>query len=215
MAESSNQTQDHEAHHDPHAAPARDENPSETMSAVGIVQDGEPILRRTAVRFDLPGDRADAQRVLAELHAAADRVMTAHTFGKGVGLAAPQVGIDRAAALVRPPGPAEPIVLFNPRIIETSTEHDQQYEGCLSFFDVRCRIPRSLVVHVEHQDLDGTWRITVFERGIARLVAHEIDHLHGKLCHDHIPAGTHPIPVEQYRGTGTAWDYRVTSTARE
>lgn len=75
MAESSNQTQDHEAHHDPHAAPARDESPSETMSALGIVQDGEPILRRTAVRFDLPGDRADAQRVLAELHAAADRVM--------------------------------------------------------------------------------------------------------------------------------------------
>lgn len=214
MAESSNQTQDHEAHHDPYAAPTRQEGPSETMSALGIVQDGEPILRRTAARFDLPDDGADAQRVLAELHAAADRVATAHIFGKGMGLAAPQVGIDRAAALVRPPGPAEPIVLFNPRIIETSTEHDQQYEGCLSLFDVRCCIPRSLVIHVEHQDLDGTLRITVFERGIARLVAHEIDHLHGILCPDHLPAGTHPIPVEQYRGTGAAWDYPAASAAR-
>src|SRR5699024_3001345 len=120
-------------HHDPHTTPVDDRPPSETMSALGIVQDGDPILRRGATRFDLPDDGTDAQRVATELHAAADRVATAHTFGKGMGLAAPQIGIDRAAALVRPPGAAEALVLFNPRIIETSTEGDQQYEGCLSF----------------------------------------------------------------------------------
>ncbi|GAB3288902.1 peptide deformylase [Parasphingorhabdus pacifica] len=198
-------------HHDPHTAPPVDRLPSETMSALGIVQEGEPVLRRTATRFDLPSDGSDAERVLADLHAAAERVTTAHTFGKGMGLAAPQIGIDRAAAVVRPPGTTEPIVLFNPRIIETSTEHDQQYEGCLSFFDVRCRIPRPLKIHVEHQVLDGTWRITVFDHGIARLVAHEIDHLHGVLCRDHLPAGSHPVPVEQYRGTGNDWHYPTTT----
>lgn len=198
--------------HDPHTTPALDQRPSETMSALGIIQEGEPILRRTAARFDLPSDSTDAERVLAELHAAADRVITAHTFGKGIGLAAPQLGIDRAAALVHPPDTHESIVLLNPRIIETSTEHDQQYEGCLSFFDVRCRIPRPLMIHVEHQDLDGTWRITVFDHGIARLVAHEIDHLHGILCRDHLPTGTHAVPVEQYRGTGTTWKYPSAST---
>lgn len=200
--------------HDPHTPAAIEARPSEAMSALGIVQDGEEILRRTAARFDLPTEADAAQRVLAELHAATDRIATAHAFGKGMGLAAPQIGIDRAAALVRPPGSGEPIALLNPRIIETSTETDQQYEGCLSFFDVRCRIPRPLVIHVEHQDLDGTKRITVFDRGIARLVAHEIDHLHGTLCRDHLPTGGHPIPVEQYRDTGNTWHYPSTSRAQ-
>jgi hypothetical protein len=38
-------------------------------------------------------------------------------------------------------------------------------------------------------------------------VTHEIDHLHGILCRDHLPPSVQPIPVEQYRGTGTGWEY--------
>ncbi|WP_414942719.1 peptide deformylase [Amycolatopsis sp. cmx-11-51] len=53
---------------------------------------------------------------------------------------------------------------------------------------------------------DGTTRTTVFERGVARLVAHEIDHLHGHLYTDHMRQ-KYPVPVEQYRGTGTTWKY--------
>lgn len=41
-----------------------------------------------------------------------------------------------------------------------------------------------------------------------RLVAHEVDHLHGRLYTDHMRVGVSPIPVEQYRGTGTTWTYR-------
>lgn len=193
--------------HGPHTEPVTDARPSEAMSALGIVQDGDPVLRREATRFDLPNEAADAERVVAELHAAADRVATAHTFGKGMGLAAPQIGIDRAAALVRPPDGGEAIVLLNPRVIETSADTDEQYEGCLSFFDVRCRIPRPLAIHVEHQDLDATCRITRFDRGLARLVAHEVDHLDGILCRDHLPGGRQPIPIEHYRGTGNGWHY--------
>ncbi|MEV4731942.1 peptide deformylase [Saccharopolyspora sp. NPDC049426] len=193
--------------HDPHTTPVADARPGEVMSALGIVQDGDPALRREATHLNLPEEADDAQRVVAEMHAAADRVATAHTFGKGMGLAAPQIGIDRAAALVRPPDGGEAIVLFNPRVIETSADTDEQYEGCLSFFDVRCRIPRPLAIHVEHQDLDGTRRITRFDRGLGRLVAHEVDHLYGILCRDHLPDGREPTPVEQYRGTGSGWHY--------
>ncbi len=99
-------------------------------------------------------------------------------------------------------------------IIETGDETDEQYEGCLSFFDVRCLVGRSLVIHVEHQDITGDRRITIFERGVARLVAHEIDHLHGILCRDHLSAGLQPIPVEQYRGTGTSWHYHENGAIR-
>jgi peptide deformylase len=180
--------------------------PSEVMSALGIVQHGDPILRRTARPFTLPADAEDARRVVAALTSAAERVAQAHTFGKGMGIAAPQIGIDRAAAIVRTPH-GEAITLFNPTIIETGGEIDEQYEGCLSFFDVRGQVPRPHVIHVEHTTIDGTKKITIFERGLARLIAHEIDHLHGQIYTDQMRPDIEPISVEQYRGTGTTWKY--------
>ena len=100
------------------------------------------------------------------------------------------------------------MTLLNPRISDESAESDERYEGCLSFFDVRGMVPRPLAVEVEHQDTDGTMRITVFERGMARLVCHEVDHLHGVLYRARMRAGVEPIPVAQYRGTGQQWTYR-------
>ncbi|MGW5789216.1 peptide deformylase [Saccharopolyspora sp. NPDC003752] len=198
---------------DVHATqPPPQPKPSETMAALGIVQDKDPMLRRPARPFTLPDEAEDARRVVSELHSATQRVAKAHTFSKGMGIAAPQIGIERAAALVRPPGSDDAITLLNPRIIETSDDRDHQYEGCLSFFDVRCLVPRPLQIHVEHQDITGERRITIFERGIARLVAHEVDHLHGVLCRDHLEPGTQPITIEQYRGTGTSWHYQTPGT---
>jgi peptide deformylase len=96
--------------------------------------------------------------------------------------------------------------LVNPVVIEEAPG-DEQYEGCLSFFDVRGMVPRPMRLDVEHQDLDGTQRITVFERGVARLVAHEIDHLNGILYTARMPSGREPIPVSEYRQGGQDWRY--------
>jgi peptide deformylase len=180
--------------------------PSAVMASLGIVQNADPALRRVARRFDLPAEAEDARRVVTELNSACERVAQAHTFGKGMGIAAPQIGIDRAAAIVRTPD-GEAITLFNPTIIESAGEVDEQYEGCLSFFDVRGQVPRSHTIHVEHTTIDGQTKITVFERGVARLVAHEVDHLHGTLYTDQMRDDVKPIPVEQYRGTGSTWQY--------
>src|SRR5215216_5067416 len=174
------------------------------MRALGIVQEGDPILTSPARPFTLPAEAEDARRVVAELQSTAERVAEVHTFGKGLGIAAPQIGIDRAAAIVRPPG-GDTITLLNPPIVEESTQTDEQYEGCLNFFDVRGMVPRPLVIHVEHQDINGQPQITVFERGVARLVAHEIDHLHGILYRDRMQPGVEPIPVTAYRGGGRNW----------
>ena len=170
----------------PDSGPAA--KPSATMASLGVIQDGDPILHKPARRFDLPAEAEDARRVIAALGSARERVATAHTFGKGMGIAAPQIGVD-------------------PAVVETGGEVDEQYEGCLSFFDVRGMVPRPHVVHVEHTDVDGNKQITIFERGVARLVAHEVDHLHGIIYTDRMRPGASPIPVEQYRGTGTAWRY--------
>lgn len=186
------------------AVPA--ETPSQTMRAIGIVQDDDPALRRPARPYDLPAEAEDARRAVAQLHSTLDRVAAAHTFTKGMGLAAPQIGIDRSVAIVRTPE-GDLITLLNPRVIDESTDTDEQYEGCLSFFDVRGKVPRPLAIHVEHQDTDGARHITAFHHGTARLVAHEIDHLNGHLYTDHMPAGTEPIPISEYRGTGQTWRY--------
>ncbi|MFF0294366.1 peptide deformylase [Kitasatospora sp. NPDC004614] len=182
--------------------------PSQHMQNLGVVQQGADILHRPAAPFDLPAEREAAQAVIDQLFAAVDRIGRVHSFAKGMGLAAPQIGLDRAAALVLPPDPdADPIILLNPRVTDVSEEADEHYEGCLSFFDVRGLVPRPLRIEVTATSLDGTKTVTVYERGLARLIAHEIDHLDGLLYTDRMRPGVHPIPVEEYRGTGSTWTY--------
>ncbi len=78
----------------------------------------------------------------------------------------------------------------------------------MSFFDVRGMVPRPLSIEVEHQDIDGKIKITVFEKGLARLVCHEVDHLFGTLYRTRMRPGVEPIPVSAYRGAGQQWTYR-------
>jgi peptide deformylase len=181
---------------------------SDRMKAAGITQQGDPILTRVATPFDLPAQAADARALIDELLAAMVRVREHHVFGKGMGLAAPQIGIGRTAAIVQPPGDdATPIVLLNPVVVSESTDTDTQYEGCLSFFDIRGLVPRPLRIEVEHTTPAGERIVTVFTNGLARLVAHEIDHLNGRTYLDRMPAGTQPISVDEYKDTGQAWRY--------
>ncbi|MFF8917452.1 peptide deformylase [Streptomyces sp. NPDC015032] len=183
--------------------------PSALMAAAGIVQEGDILLRTVAQPFDLPAEADDARHVVGQLDAAITRVKELHDFGKGMGIAAPQIGIGRAAAVVVPPGDgSNPIVLLNPTIAESSAETDRQYEGCLSFFDVRGLVPRPLHIVIAHTDIDGTPRLTRFDHGLARLALHEVDHLDGKLYRSRMDPGTQPIPVEEYRGTGQNWTYQ-------
>lgn len=176
------------------------------MTSIGIVQDDDPQLREIARPFELPREAKDVRRLVAQLQSMMDRVAALHAFSKGMGLAAPQIGIDRAVAIIRA-AKGETITLLNPRVIEESTETDAQYEGCLSFFDVRGMVPRPLTLHVEHQDTLGQRHITAFGNDLARLVAHEIDHLDGKLYTDRMDTDAEPIPVSEYQGGGQPWRY--------
>ena len=178
--------------------------PSQQMRDLGVVQRGAPVLTETARPFDLPAE----QQAVDALFAAMERIGRVHPFAKGMGLAAPQIGFGRAAAAVQPPDPrADAIVLLNPRITEASEDSDEQYEGCLSFFDVRGMVPRPLSITVETTTLEGATVTTVYEHGLARLIAHEIDHLNGMLYVSRLRPGVEPIPVEQYRQTGRSWAY--------
>jgi peptide deformylase len=180
---------------------------SERMRAAGIVQRGAEILQAAAQPLHLPAEEALARQVVARLFAALEHVGQLHPFVKGVGLAAPQLGLSLAAAVVRPPGRGEPIVLVNPRVVTSSSDVDTQYEGCLSFFDVRGRVTRPLWIDVERTLFTGEREVVRFERAAARLVAHEIDHLAGRLYADRMAPDDSFVPVEEYREVGHPWQY--------
>ncbi|MFJ2771738.1 peptide deformylase [Streptomyces sp. NPDC087300] len=184
-----------------------DVRPSQQMRDLGVVQRGAGILAEPARGFELPAERDQAERIVDELFAAMERIAQVHPFAKGMGIAAPQIGIGRAAAVVQPPDGAPAVILLNPRITAQADEADEQYEGCLSFFDVRGLVPRPLRITVETTALTGDVVVTEYERGLARLIHHEIDHLDGLLYTARMAAEVQPIPVEEYRQTGRAWVY--------
>jgi Polypeptide deformylase len=70
-------------------------SPAEQMRALGIVQEGDPILTEVARPFDLPAEAEDARRVVSQLVGTLERVGQVHNFAKGLGLAAPQINIGR------------------------------------------------------------------------------------------------------------------------
>ncbi|MFF4793620.1 peptide deformylase [Streptomyces sp. NPDC001276] len=172
------------------------------MRELGVVQRGADIHTEPARGFDLPAERDEAERIVDELFAAIERIGQIHPFAKGMGIAAPQVGIARATAVVLPPEDAPAVILLNPRITEHSEETDEQYERCLSFFDVRGLVPRPSRITVEATTLVGETTTTVYERGLARLIHHEIDHLDGLLYAGRMRTGVERIPVEKHRQTG-------------
>ncbi|MGP8302337.1 peptide deformylase [Streptomyces inhibens] len=185
--------------------------PSQQMRDLGVVQHGAGILTEPARTFDLPAERDEAERITDELFAAMERIGQVHPFAKGMGIAAPQIGIARAAAVVQPPGGGPATILLNPRVTARSGQMDEQYEGCLSFFDVRGLVPRPLEITVEATALTGEITITLYERGLARLIHHEVDHLDGLLYTARMRTEVEPIPVEEYRQTGRAWAYDSSS----
>ncbi|MFF4717486.1 hypothetical protein ACFY2V_39760 [Streptomyces eurythermus] len=67
--------------------------PSTLMAVAGIVQEGDVLLQTVAQPFDLPTEADEARHVVRELNAAISGVKELHDFGKGMGIAAPQISI--------------------------------------------------------------------------------------------------------------------------
>lgn len=88
---------------------------NQQMRDLGVVQHGALVLAEPARPFDLPAERGAADQTVEMLFASIERIARVHTFAKGMGIAASQIGIGRAAAVVQPPEEgAGAIVLFNP-----------------------------------------------------------------------------------------------------
>jgi len=105
----------------------------------------------------------------------------------GVGLAAPQVGINQRIIAVDPTRgqiKGELLVLINPVITEKSEEMMDGKEGCLSFPGLDAEVPRHKKITVSALDAEGREQIIEAEGYKARIIQHEIDHLDGILLVD-------------------------------
>ncbi len=179
---------------------------TDQLRSMGILQRDDPILRRVAAPFILPLETEEAIEVRGRLLEYVDELRKLHPFSKGVGIAAPQIGVSRAMAVVSPPD-APPITLLNPAIVWFSDETDEQFEGCLSLFDLRCRVVRPLSIRVETTQLDGGTGVLTLDRGVARLTMHEIDHLAGTLYVDRVADDAAVVTMDEYHGSQWGWEY--------
>lgn len=113
-----------------------------------------------------------------KLHILLDDMYDTLQKNNGVGLAAPQVGILKRAAVIDVGDGV--IELVNPEIIEQSGSQIGS-EGCLSVPNVWGEVERPNVVTVKAQDRNGKWFKITGEELLARAFCHEIEHLDGKL----------------------------------
>ena len=103
---------------------------------------------------------------------------------EGVGLAAPQIGLNLRLFVMDCEGIK--LIAANPQILETSGEQSGQ-EGCLSVGKVPAVVVRPAKAKLRAQDLKGEWFEREAEGYAARAFLHETDHCDGKLFVDHLP----------------------------
>lgn len=163
-----------------------------------IVQYGHPVLRqkcRPVTEVD------DSIRQLA-----ADMIDTM-IDANGVGLAAPQVGVDLRLAVVDVSHDPEcitmlkvngrdaalseimPLVFINPELTY-SQQKESSTEGCLSIRGIRAEVRRPAALIAKLTLLDGTQLEIETDGLLARAIQHETDHLNGVLFVDRLPAVT-------------------------
>ena len=135
---------------------------------------GDPVLRKVAT------DVTDVDGALVRL---TDDMFVTMYEAAGIGLAAPQVGVQKRFFVYDHGEDAR--VVLNPRIVESDGEWVFE-EGCLSVPGLSWEITRPKTIHLVGVDLDGNEVSIEADELEARLFQHELDHLDGVLLIDHL-----------------------------
>jgi peptide deformylase len=130
---------------------------------------GDPVLRQRAAEIE------DIDGKIARL---SEEMIETMRDAPGVGLAAPQVGIERRIFVYDVGEGARTVI--NPEIVESRGEWEYE-EGCLSVPDLHWTIIRPKEVHLVGRDLDGNEISVEADELLARVFQHELDHLNGIL----------------------------------
>jgi peptide deformylase len=135
----------------------------------------DPALRRKAKRV---------RNIDGSVQKLIDDMIETMQAAPGVGLAAPQVGVQLRVIVFGLPG-EEVVALLNPEVVKRSGERLVE-EGCLSIPGYQGEIKRSLSVTVKGRDRQGR-QVRIRARDLlAEVLDHEIDHINGVLYIDHL-----------------------------
>jgi peptide deformylase len=135
---------------------------------------GDPVLRQRA---------AEVEGIDAKIVRLSEEMVETMYAAPGVGLAAPQVGIERRL-FVYDVGDG-PQTVVNPQIVESRGEWEYE-EGCLSVPDLHWTIVRPKEIHLVGYDLQGDEISLEADEYLARVLQHEVDHLDGVLLLEHL-----------------------------
>ncbi len=136
----------------------------------------DPVLREPATTI---------QRVDDEVRAVAGRMLELMHEVRGVGLAAPQVGLSWRLFVINVTGePGHDRVFVNPSLHEPARLTEPRDEGCLSIPGITVEVTRPISVRVKATDLDGQPIDELADGVLARALQHEHDHLEGRLIID-------------------------------
>jgi peptide deformylase len=146
---------------------------------LAIIDYPDPRLQRVSAPIE------EFDESLAELGA---KMLVLMRAAKGVGLAAPQVGINRRLFVMNATGdPADDLIIVNPELSDMEGS-EQGEEGCLSLPELRVQIDRSKHARLRAVDLRGDPIERVADGYEARIWQHEFDHLNGILLIDRMGA---------------------------
>jgi peptide deformylase len=142
------------------------------LAVYKIVLEGDEVLREKA---------KEVKRITPNITKLLDNMRDTMYAYKGVGLAAPQVGVSKRVIVV---DIGEGLIEFiNPEIIESQGEVID-FEGCLSIPEIVGEVKRANIVKVKGLDRSGKEVKIKAEGYLARALQHEIDHLNGILFVD-------------------------------
>jgi peptide deformylase len=150
------------------------------MAILRITKHGEKVLKTPSVPVDYNAIKSELPQLLKNMWATMRSV-------KGVGLAAPQIGLNIRLCIidVRPEGKPQRLVLINPEIIDKEGRLNEE-EGCLSLPGIYAKIKRAAKARVRAINAEGELYELTGEGLLARAFQHEVDHLDGKLFIDHL-----------------------------
>ncbi len=132
---------------------------------------------------------APVESVDAEVRTLMDDMLESMHAAKGIGLAAPQVGIHKRVIVVDIRGEdkkPKPLCLANPELVWKSDDTIVHEEGCLSLPEHYAEVTRPEKVKVRFLDYDGNEREIEADGLLGTCIQHEMDHLEGILFVDHL-----------------------------
>ncbi|HRJ13237.1 MAG TPA: peptide deformylase [Alphaproteobacteria bacterium] len=166
----------------------------EKQAPLNIIIAPDPVLKTVAAPIDKVDD--DLRKFL-------DDMLETMYIARGVGLAAPQVGISQRILVMDPArGEADqspqPMVMINPEIIWRSEELNIFEEGCLSLPDYYVEVERPASVRVKYLDRDGKSQEMLAENFTATVLQHEFDHLNGVLLWDYVSKLKRDMAIKKF-----------------